>query len=82
MAAGLPIIMSDIPYWRENFMENARFVDPSTPKEVSDAIVSVLNDESLRQTLIGQGKEKVKTLNWDAESQKLMEFYLTLRTKL
>ncbi len=78
MAAGLPIIMSDIPYWRENFVENARFVDPNTPKEVSDAIVSVLNDESLRQTLIGQGKEKVKTLNWNADSQKLLEFYGSL----
>jgi glycosyltransferase involved in cell wall biosynthesis len=45
MACGLPLIVSDIPAHRELLDERMTiFVDPGRPRQVADAIQSVLND--------------------------------------
>lgn len=78
MAAGVPIIMSDIPYWREHFGEVATFVDPNSPESIANGIRSLLNDEQLRQTLIAKGKHLVANMNWDTEYERLKAFYQSI----
>jgi len=79
MAAGIPLIASDFPLWRDILagIDCARFVDPESPKEIAAAISWMLNhpDEAAQMGL--RGKEAIlRSLNWDAEAEHLRQFYL------
>jgi glycosyltransferase involved in cell wall biosynthesis len=38
MACGIPILMSNFPYWMESFKKNAIFVNPKDPKQMAEKI--------------------------------------------
>jgi glycosyltransferase involved in cell wall biosynthesis len=71
MSLGCPVILSDIPVFREVFGEAAHYVDPLDTKSIRDGIVRVLNDEAYRMELIRLGHERVKLYNWERSADKL-----------
>lgn len=78
MAAGLPVIASDFPFWRQFVAETGCgiMVDPKNTDQISDAIIWLLRnpDEALRMGR--KGREAVlKRYSWDREAQKLLELY-------
>ena len=76
MAAGLPMVMSDFPFWRELFGRSALFADPFSPKDIASKIARILNDEELYASLSSAGRYMVeKEFNWERESQKLIGLY-------
>lgn len=79
MAAGLPLLMSDIPYWKENFHNVAGFTDPSNIEGISKSIDDLITNEELRQERVEKGLQEVKTLNWQRESEVLVNLYKKLR---
>jgi hypothetical protein len=81
MAAGIPVIASDFPIWRE-IVEGAAcgvLVDPSDPRAIAEAIEWVLANPDEAEELGARGREAVReTYNWERESGELLAAYARL----
>jgi len=81
MIAGIPVIASDFPYWR-NLIEAedcALFVDPINPKEISAAIKKLVANKELASEMGKKGRIAVlNKFNWAIEEKKLLNFYAQL----
>lgn len=75
MAAGTPVIASDIPPHRETAGEAAEFFDPRDKDELAQKIVSVCQDTELKNTLIEKGRIQVKKFSWKNNAQKMLAIY-------
>jgi glycosyltransferase involved in cell wall biosynthesis len=78
MAAGIPFIISDFPYWRK-LMEGYHcciFVNPLDPKEIAQAIDFFINNQDEAKKMGERGKILVyEKYDWKYESEKLLGFY-------
>lgn len=82
MASGLPIIMSDFPYWIETFSDCALFVNPLDPADIKSKIELILSDNNLRLKLAEAGKKLVlEKYTWEEESKRLVKEYESLVIK-
>jgi glycosyltransferase involved in cell wall biosynthesis len=81
MAAGIPVIASDFPLWRQ-IVAGAGcglLVDPADPDAIASAIESVLADPDAAEEMGRRGREAVReTYNWDTESKQLLDLYARL----
>ncbi|MBU2650555.1 MAG: glycosyltransferase family 4 protein [Bacteroidetes bacterium] len=76
MACGLPMIMSDFPYWKEIFGSCALFADPQSPGDVAEKIARLAGDPGLTRQLGEAGRKAVSdSYSWEKEQDKLMELY-------
>jgi glycosyltransferase involved in cell wall biosynthesis len=78
MAAGIPIIASDFPLWREVLagVDCAVFVDPRKPAEISEAIQYLLSHPVVAERMGRCGLEAVQTsYNWDSQARELFTLY-------
>ncbi len=85
MAAGIPVVASNFPLWKEIVEENhcGICVDPENPHEIADAIRLILaNDEHAR--VMGENGKKAITekYNWSIEEAVLLNIYRSLPTVL
>jgi glycosyltransferase involved in cell wall biosynthesis len=79
MSAGLPVIASDFPLWRDIAGSCAIFVDPLDPQAIADAIVWLLDHPDESERLGRKGRVLVETkYNWAREGEKLVRFYREL----
>lgn len=76
MACGLPMVMSDFPYWRDFFQDHATYVDPTSPQAIANGIKSVISDPRKMEE-IGKKNQSIinQELNWENEAQKLRALY-------
>lgn len=78
MAAGIPIIASDFPVWRE-FVEEAGcglVVDPQDSDAVVAAMQWILSNPEQAQDMGLRGRKAVEEkLNWEREAETLVAFY-------
>jgi glycosyltransferase involved in cell wall biosynthesis len=79
IAAGLPMLMSDFPFWQQEFGEYAHFVNPEEPKQIAHAIEKIqahyANEQAKVEQLAG---DILARKNWNAEAKKLEQFYYHL----
>lgn len=78
MAAGLPVIVSDFPYWRSIVEETGcgLTVDPFEPGQAADAISWLLAHPSEAAAMGHRGRQAaLKRYCWRAEATKLLAFY-------
>lgn len=78
MAAGIPVIASRFPLWVEIVEETGCgvTVDWSDPKAIADAMEYLLTNQEVAARMGATGRRKVlETLNWEAESRKLISAY-------
>jgi glycosyltransferase involved in cell wall biosynthesis len=78
MAAGIPVIASDFPLWREIIEGNSCgiCVNPLNPKEISNAIELLYDNPDMANTMGQNGMKAVNTtFSWKTEEQKLFEIY-------
>ncbi|HHO42706.1 MAG TPA: glycosyltransferase [Epsilonproteobacteria bacterium] len=78
MAAGLPVISSDIKLWKEIIKGNSCgiCVNPLDPKEIADAINYLLSHPDEAQKMGQNGKKAVlEKYNWKLEEEKLFSVY-------
>lgn len=78
MAAGLPVIASDFPLWRQ-IVEGAGcglLVDPLDPNSIADAMQWILSHPEEAEAMGQRGRQAVvERYNWEAESKKLIALY-------
>jgi len=78
MSAGLPLIASHFPLWRQ-IVEDGRCglcVDPSSPKDVANAIARLLSNETLCREMGTAGRKAITNrYNWSEQAKKLKELY-------
>lgn len=81
MAAGIPVIASDFPLWRE-IIDGARCgvcVDPLDPVAIAAAIDLCVNNPDMASAMGENGRKAVLAkYNWPAQASKLIAFYETI----
>jgi glycosyltransferase involved in cell wall biosynthesis len=75
MAAGRPVIASDLPVMREVAGDAAVLVDPDDEQGWADAMVRLLEDDALRERLAAAGREQVRGLTAAEASRRLSDAY-------
>jgi glycosyltransferase involved in cell wall biosynthesis len=78
MAAGIPVIASDFPLWREIVQKSACgiLVDPLDPQAIAGAIAYVLNNPKEAVAMGRRGRLAVQErYNWENEETKLLALY-------
>jgi len=60
MAAGLPVVVSDIPVFHEVVGEPGLFADPNDPTAFADAISDLLRDPERRRTLGQANRDRAR----------------------
>lgn len=81
MSAGLPLVTSNFPLWREIVEENrcGLCVDPLNPKEISDAVNYIISNPKEAKQMSENGKRAVvEKYNWKNEEKKLFKIYKEL----
>lgn len=81
MAAGIPVIASNFPLWKEIVESNACgiCVDPLDPKAIAEAIDFIVNNPEQAKLMGENGKRAVyEKYNWGIEEVKLLAFYKTI----
>lgn len=82
MSAGIPVIASDFPLWKE-IIEGSDCgicVDPLNPKEIAKAIEYVMENPGQAEVMGANGRKAVEEkYNWDMESNKLVHVYDSLQ---
>lgn len=81
MGAGLPVIASDFPLWREMLkgVNCALFVDPMDTRAIAQAIEYLLANPEEAEEMGRRGQAAVATqFNWNTEARKLVNLYTSL----
>ena len=76
MAAGLPIVASDLKVLREVLVENenAIFFRPDNERSLAMKISSLLEDEKQRVELSANNLRKAKSYSWEMRAKGIWEF--------
>lgn len=77
MTFGCPVISSREASLPEVCGEAARYCDARDTADIARAISELLDDESIRQTLITAGFDQVKKFTWKATARRLAEIVRT-----
>lgn len=75
MAAGTPILASDIPVFHE--IANSAFLafDPASVDSIREAMVKICEDNELRTSLVEKGKKRLHHFSWQETARKTLELY-------
>jgi glycosyltransferase involved in cell wall biosynthesis len=81
MAAGIPVVVSDIHIMHEICEEAGNYADPYNPQKIAEAIDSLLQDKELYELKREQGLERVKAFSWKKAACRLIQAceYLMVR---
>lgn len=82
MSAGLPVIASDFPLWREIVDGSGcgLLVDPMLPNSIASAMIWMLDHPEEAQEMGRRGREAVlQQYSWEAEAQNLRKLYVRLQ---
>jgi len=75
-AAGIPVIASDFPLWRELVGDCGMLVDPNDPRAIAEAIAYFEAHPAQAKEMGERGRRRVLDgLNWEAEARRLFELY-------
>lgn len=84
MAAGLPIVASDFPFWRMLFAEIGcgLLVDPKDPRAIASAVEWLLRHPDEAEQMGRRGRAAIEhTFNWRPEGERLLELYRDLAVR-
>ncbi len=77
LAAGLPVVASSIPVFKEFLTDGVSALLPETgnPKAIADAIEAVLLSNDLRTRLIAGGQSVLARYTWEASADRHCQIY-------
>jgi glycosyltransferase involved in cell wall biosynthesis len=76
MAAGIPVVCSDIPPLREIADGAAHFFDPSSSPAMTDALREMFADKALREQFVERGLEKATQFTWTRAAEQTLAVLL------
>lgn len=76
MALGIPMVISNFPYWKEVFQGCAVFANPHDSIDIANQINLLLTDKEISDSISTQAMAKIqREYSWEIESQHLLEMY-------
>ena len=74
MAAGVPIVASDLPSMREILSDrtNALLVKPEDPHALAEGIQKLLRERGLAERLAARAKDDVQSYTWDKRAERII----------
>ena len=81
MSAGIPVIASNFPLWRDIIEGNncGICVDPLNPNKIAEAIDYLFMHPEQAEIMGNNGRKAVENqYNWETEKEKLVGFYKVL----
>ncbi|MGH2661657.1 MAG: glycosyltransferase family 4 protein [Actinomycetota bacterium] len=77
MAAGLPVVASDIPGYREVVRdgEDGILIPPRDPEALAQAVALLLDDEGARDLYARTGRDRARRFSWDTVAGEIEEVY-------
>ncbi len=72
---GLPMIMTDFPFWKKFYQGTSLFVDPKNSEEIAKAVETLLNDQKLYEKMSAAGADLALNHCWENEEKKLIDLY-------
>jgi phosphatidylinositol alpha-mannosyltransferase len=77
MAAGVPVVASDIPGFRTVLDDGVQgvFVPPRQPLAIGKAIIDLLSDPKLRAKMGAAGQAKAAVYDWSRVASQVLDFY-------
>lgn len=75
MAAGTPVVTSNISSLPEVVGDAALLIDPMDAGAIADAIDRILNDPALRAELVRRGRERVTAFSWQRSVARIRQVY-------
>jgi glycosyltransferase involved in cell wall biosynthesis len=79
MSLGAPVITSNISSLPEvTGSDGAILVDPSKESEIADAIVKIISDDGLRESLVISGHKRSKYFSWRKCAKETLEVYKSI----
>jgi glycosyltransferase involved in cell wall biosynthesis len=75
MAAGIPIIASDIPVHHEVARQAALYVNPHSLNEVGNAMHQLIHDKDLQRRLAQKGLSRAKDFSWNKSAEETLYTY-------
>ena len=73
--AGVPVVASDIPIFKEIAKDSCLFVDPDNPDDIAEKINTLFNEREVRNKLIKKGYEQSKKFSWEKTATKTLDVY-------
>jgi alpha-1,3-rhamnosyl/mannosyltransferase len=71
LATGTPVVLSDIPAFREVVGDLGVYVDPTRPQQMADAIIASVEDDALRKRVQERGPVEARSYTWDACAERV-----------
>jgi phosphatidylinositol alpha-mannosyltransferase len=81
MAAGCPVVASDIPGYAEASGGAARLVPPDDPAALAEALWRVGQDAALRARLVALGRARAEALSWTRVAARVARVYQLATTE-
>ncbi|MBD2533122.1 glycosyltransferase family 4 protein [Nostoc flagelliforme FACHB-838] len=78
MTLGAPVISSNTSSIPEVTGDAAILIDPKDPIQLAEAIIKVISDSHLRQTLVNKGKERSQLFSWEKTAKETLKAYRKL----
>jgi glycosyltransferase involved in cell wall biosynthesis len=77
MMAGLPVLISDIPVYREVAGDAAEYFDPHSLESIATAMTTAVSDPARMAELADQGRERAKQFSWERVATRTLETFRT-----
>ncbi|MGE5646497.1 MAG: glycosyltransferase family 4 protein [Acidobacteriota bacterium] len=78
MAAGVPVLTSDLSSLPEVAGDAALLVDPQSTEEIREGLDKLLTSPALRERLGGAGRRRAKQFRWEASARKSLDWFRRL----
>jgi len=75
MACGVPVITSNTSSMPEIAGDAALIIDPFKPEQITDALIQITNNQSLKKQLIERGLLQSAKFSWKAMAKDVLEIY-------
>lgn len=77
LAAGLPVVASNIEGFAGVITTgvDGLLVPPKSPDAIADALMLLLNNESLRNELGRKGQQRAESYSWDRVARRVLSYY-------
>jgi glycosyltransferase involved in cell wall biosynthesis len=75
MASGVPVAASRTSSIPEVCRDAAAYFDPESPESMAEKVISLLEDQGLRNRLAARGRERARSFSWENAARDTLAFY-------